>query len=188
MAMTPGLEQTVQEERIDEPEPPETLPQETQPQSEPDPSGGTQVRIEKLLLSGLVLLLLTLLLAVLTLILRRRWILNRRKRLLEQGNIRRAVTQGMADAVSVLARLGIHRGNGSLDAMAGLIRERFGGDYALCFQFAAGLNAKALFSSRELCESERRTILDFRIQTLELLKADTNWIQKLWMKFILCLY
>lgn len=188
MPMTPGLEQTVQEEIIDQTEPPETIPQETQPQSEPDPSGGTQVRIERIFLNGLVIVLLLMLLAVLVLILRRRWILNRRKALLEQGDVREAVAFCMADAVSMLARLGIHRGNGSLDAMAEDVRERFGGAYALVFQTAAGLNAKALFSSQEMDEEERKTVLDFRIQTLELLKADGNWTKKCWMQFILCLY
>lgn len=188
MAMTPGLEAEEQEENFDKPEPTETVPEETQPQSEPDPSGGTQVRIEKLLLSWLAIVLLLVLLTVLVLVLRRRWILNRRKVLLEQGDIREAVAWSMADAVSILAQLGIHRGKGSLEAMSESIRERFGGDYALQFRTAAWLNAKAIFSSREMDEAERKTVLDFRTQTLERLKADANWIKKLWMQFVLCLY
>lgn len=188
MALTPGLEQTVQEENVDQTEPPETIPQETQPQSEPEPTGGTQVRIEKILLSSFVIVLLLLLLAVLLLVLRRRWILNKRKTLLEQGDVREAAARCMADAVSMLARLGIHRGTGSLDAMADPIRERFGTEYAQQFQTAAGLNAKALFSSREMGEAERSTMLAFRAQTLELLKAEANWIKKRWMQFIECLY
>lgn len=188
MALTPGLEQTVQEETVDQTEPPETIPQETKPQSEPDPTGGTQVRIDRIILSSFVIVLLLLLLAVLLLILRRRWILNKRKALLEQGGVRETAARCMADAVSMLARLNIHRGNGSLDALADPIRERFGGEYAHRFQTAAGLNAKALFSSREMDETERSTMLDFHAQTLVLLKAEANWIKKCWMQFILCLY
>lgn len=188
MALTPGLEQTVQEETVEEQTPPETIPQETQPQSDPEPTGGTQVRIDRILLSGMLIVLLLVLLAVLFLVLRRRWILNRSKALLEQGDVREAVAWSMADAVSMLARLNIHRGNGSLDCLAQPIRERFGEEYAQRFQTAAGLNAKALFSSREMGETERKTLLEFRAQTLELLKAGANWIKKLWMQFILCLY
>lgn len=188
MALTPGLEQTVQEEIVEEQTPPETIPQETQPQSEPEPNGGTQVRMGKIILSGLLIVLLLILLAVLILLLRRRWILNKRKVMLEQGDVRNAVTLSMVDAVSMLARLGIHRGSGSLDAMAEPIRQQFGADYALQFRNAAAQNAKALFSSREMGEAERKLMLNFRGQTLELLKADANWIKKLWMQFILCLY
>lgn len=188
MALTPGLEQTVQEETVEKETPPETIPQETQPQSDPEPTGGTQVRIDQLLLSGMLIVLLLILLAVLLLVLRRRWIINKRKALLEQGEVREAVAWSMADAVSMLARLNIHRGNGSLDCLVQPIRERFGEEYAQRFQAAAGLNAKALFSSREMGEADRGTMLDLRARTLELLKAEANWIKKLWMQFILCLY
>lgn len=189
MALTPGLEG---EQEMEQPLPPdtpeETLPPETEPKTEPEPDGGYQVHIARVLFSGAVIAAIVLLLTVLLLPLRRRHILKKRQAFLDHKDIREAITWSFADAVSVLERMGIHRSNGSLDAMAAPILERFDDAFAKQFDAASRVNAKALFSSKPMTEEERFVIHSFRTSALELLQTNSNRLRRLWMKYVLCLF
>ena len=68
------------------------------------------------------------------------------------------------------------------------IRQRFGDSYAEDFRTAVELNARSLFSSREMTEEQRTRTKAFRETTLLHLKSSKKWYQKLWMQWILCLY
>lgn len=191
MALIPGLDgETEQQE--EQPQPPdtpeETLPPETEPATEPKPDGGYQVRIAQTIVNGVIIIVLLLVLAAVVLIVRRKMILKKRQALLGQEDIREAITWSFADGVAILERMGIHRGNGSLDALAPPIRERFGTVFAEQFEAAAQLNAKALFSSRPMDEAERETVAVFQDRVLELLRQNANRLQRFWMQYILCLF
>lgn len=191
MALTPGLDEDSRTQEQTEPseqEPEETQPQETVPQSEPEETGGWQVRVEQLLQGGLAIAVGLLLMALLLLLLWRAVRLKKRRARFEQANPREAVTWIFADSIALLERMGIHRGSGSLSEMTAPIRARFGADYTEAFLAGAALNEKALFSSRHMTEDERQAALRFHRQTLELLKSSAKWYHKLWMQVVLCLY
>ena len=189
MELTPGLdgERSQQEEQLLPPDTPEqTQPPETEPTKEPQPDGGDQVRIAQVLLKVAIVLTLGLLLLILLLLLRRSHILKKRQAILNQENIREAVTWSFADAVQILKRMGIHRGNGSLDVLAQPLRDRFGAELAEQFEAATRINARALFSSKLLTETERATVHGFRSCVLRQLQMNSNRLTRLWMKYILC--
>lgn len=190
MALTPGMDgETEQEEPPLTPDTPqETQPPETEPTPDPQPDGGYQVRIAQVYLSGAIVLMIILLLLILVLFLRRTYILKKRQALLEQEDIREAVTWSFANAVGVLERMGIHRGNGSLDALNAPLLERFGADFAEQFEVACRINAKALFSGKPMTEPERETVHGFRRCTLAQLQECSKRLSRLWMKYILCLF
>ncbi len=190
MAQTPGLDgETEQEEQPLPPDTPqETQPPETEPTSEPQPDGGYQVRIAQALLSCAIVLIVGLLLLILLLLLRRKYILKKRQALLDHEDIREAITWSFADSIRTLERMGIHRGNGSLDALNAPLRERFGADFAEQFEVASRINAKALFSGKPLTEPERETVHGFRLSALLRLQESANRLSGIWMKYILCLF
>ena len=189
MELTPGLDgETVRQE--DQPLPPDTpeqtQPPETEPTKEPQPDGGDQVRIAQMLLKVAIVLTLGLLLLILLLLLRRKHILKKRQAIFNQENIRDAVTWSFADAVQILERMGIHRGNGSLDVLAQPLRERFGAELTEQFEAASRINAKALFSSKHMTETEREMVHGFRSCVLRRLQMNSNRLTRLWMKYVLC--
>ena len=189
MELTAGLDgETEQQEQTPLPPdtPEETLPPETEPVTEPEPDGGYQVRIAQMLLNGLILLLLCVLLMVLLLLLRRRHILKKRQAILDQEDVREAVAWSFSDSIRTLERMGIHRGNGSLDALVPPLRERFGAEFAEQFEAAARINQKALFSGKPMTEPERETVHGFRLCVLERLLANSGRLSRLWMKYIRC--
>ena len=191
MALTTGLDgETEQQEQ--QPLPPdtpeETLPPETEPVTEPEPDGGYQVRIAQRLLSGLLVLLIGALVLILLLLLRRKHCLKKRQAILDQEDVREAVAWSFADSIHILERMGIHRGNGSLDALVPPIRERFGAEFAEQFEAAARINARALFSNKPMTQAERETVHGFRRCVLDRLRANSGRLSRLWMKYILCFY
>lgn len=190
MAQTPGQDgETEQKEPPLPPDTPEeTLPPETEPTSEPQPDGGYQVRIAQALLSGAIVVMVGLLLVILLLLLRRKYILKKRQALLDQEDIREAITWSFADAVGILECMGLHRGNGSLDALNAPLRERFGADFAEQFEFASRINARALFSGKTMTETERKTVHGFRLCALARLQESSTRLSGFWMKYILCLF
>lgn len=186
MALTPGVsEQTTDRTEAPPPDEPETPPLETRPQEQEDPTGGTQLRLAPVLWGSLLVFLASILILLLLILVRRALILRRRRRLFASSD---AVPLILTDAVLLLERKGIRRGTGSLYAMIGTIRDRFGSAYAELFRLAADRNAAALFSSRKLTEEDLAAMLEFRLATLELLTADAPWYKRLWMRYILCLF
>ena len=117
---------------------------------------------------------------------RRKHILKKRQAILNQENIREAVTWSFADAVQILERMGIHRGHGSLDVLAQPLRDRFGAELAEQFEAASRINAKALFSSKHMTETEREMVHGFRSCVLRRLQMNSNRLTRLWMKYVLC--
>ena len=189
MELTPGLdgEESRQEEQApDTPE--ETQPPETEPAAQSEPDGGYRVRIAQVLLRGALTLLIVSFLLILLLILRRRHILKKRQSILDQEDIREAITWSFADSIQVLERVGIRRGNGSLDALAQPLRDRFGPEFAEQFESASRINARALFSSKPMTEPERETVHGFRRAVLASLQANSGRLSRLWMKYILCVF
>ena len=190
MALTPGLEgETEQEEQPLPPDTPEeTLPPETEPSAEPEPQGGYQVRIAKVFLSGALVLMLLLMLTALALVLRRRYILKKRQAILDREDAREAVTRSFADSISMLERMGVCRGNGSLDHLTAPVRDRFGAEIAAQFAAASQLNSRALFSSHPITEAERQAVRGFREAVVSLLRQSAGRLQRFWMQYILCLF
>ena len=190
MALTPGMdgEREQQEEQLPPDTPEETLPPETEPSSRTEPDGGYQVRVARLLLNGAVIALLLLLLCAGMLVLRRRYILKRRQALYTRADIREAAAQCFADGISMLERLGIRRGNGSLEVLTAPARERFGDVFADKLEAASRINAVALFSRRPMTEDQREAVLGFRAAVAEQLRANSGCLSRLRMKYILCLF
>ena len=190
MALTAGLDQEM-EQQEQKPLPPdtpeETLPPQTEPATEPEPDGGYQVRIAQMLLNGVIVLLISVLLLILLLLLRRKHILKKRQAILAQEDVREAVAWSFADSIRTLERMGIHRGNGSLDALIPPLRDRFGTAFAEQFEAASRINAKALFSGKPMTQTERETVHGFRLYVLDRLQANSGRLSRLWMKYILCL-
>ena len=189
MELTPGLdgETEQQEEQPLPPDTPEqTQPPETEPTKEPQPDGGYQVRIVQVLLNAAIVLALGSLLLIFLLILRRRHILKKRQAILDQEDIREAVAWSFADSVRTLEHMGIHRGNGSLDALVRPLGDRFGREFAEQFEAASRINARALFSSKHMTEPEREMVHGFRSCVLRRLQMNSNRLTRLWMKYVLC--
>ena len=189
MELTPGLEgEEFRQEEQPPDTPEETQPPETEPSVQSEPDGGYRVRIAQVLLRGAVMLLIVLLLLILLLILRRRYILKKRQSILNQEDIREAITWSFADSIQALERMGIHRGNGSVDALAQPLRDRFGIAFAEQFEATSRINARALFSSKPMTEPERETVHGFRQCALACLQDNSNWLSRIWMKYILCVF
>lgn len=190
MALTAGLdgEMEQQEQKPVAPDTPEeTLPPQTEPTTEPEPDGGNQVRIAQMLLNGVIVLLIGGILLILLLLLRRKHILEKRQAILDQEDVREAVTWSFADSIRTLERMGIHRRNGSLDALLPPLRDRFGTEFAEQFEAASRINARALFSGKPMTQTEREMVHGFRLCVLDRLQANSGRLSRLWMKYILCL-
>ena len=191
MALTPGLDGNT-EQQEDQSLPPdtpeETLPPETEPQTQPEPDGGSQVRISRVLYHGALLLGPLMVMLAAALILRRKYILNQRQAILWQEDVREAIIWSFADSISVLERLQIQRGRGSLDALTPLLAERFGTVFSERFEAASRLHARALFSSHPMTEADRRLVHSFRASALDLLRSNANKLHRFWMRYILCLF
>lgn len=195
MDLTPGMGQTIREEpyssvRSDDAEQKQGVKtEEKEKEEETDrPDGGTLVRLKRILNLGLLLLPLLILVLLLLVIFRRRYILKCQKQRFRSESCRDAVGWIFRDAACLLAKMGLDRGNGSMEALCPMAAERFGSEYASWLQLMITLNGRAVFSSREMEESQREEMLRFFEATLAYLKETSNWIKKLWMKWVLCLY
>lgn len=198
MEVTPGVEEQPQDtdentEDGDTPKekPPKGQELEEEPedtQEEPEPQGGYVVSIQKMISWTFLLIGLMLLLLLLLLVLRRRMILKRRQKRWEAEDVRDAAGWIFADTAKLLERLGLKRGNGSMWELKNPIEERFGETYAKEYEQMVMVNARAMFSSRELLEEDRTCAKAFYDVTLKYLKENTKWYQRLWMQWVLCLY
>ena len=68
------------------------------------------------------------------------------------------------------------------------VKQCFGDKYANEFEEMVKLNACAMFSSCTFAEEDREKALTFYHETLQHLKANKKWHERLWMQWILCLY
>ena len=114
--------------------------------------------------------------------------MNKKKKRFASSDQRDAIAYLFADTVMLLEKLGFDRGNGSMHELQEPVCERFGTDYAELFHEMLELNARAIFSSRMMEEAQREKALEFYRETLQYLKKDSRWKQRLEMKWIKCLY
>lgn len=156
-------------------------------QEDPEPDGGTMVKVPKAVFFGGLFGLLLLLLMILLLVVRRAILARRKEKRFRAENRNDAIAWIFADTVQMLEELGFDRGNGSMQALCVPVQERFGREYAMEFQRMIDLNSSAIFCSRTLTEDQRRSALDFRSATLLHLQSGTKWPKRLWMKWIQCL-
>ena len=199
MALTPGLGESPEQEQGDDRNAgetdsaeTETQPEETEPAEEgtqdAEPEGGTVTKIAGVMLTGVLWVLLILLLLFLALLIRRRVLCRRRERKYRLADGNEAVSWIFADSAALLEKLGLHRGNGSMRALCGPARQRFGDAYASELEAAIRLNDAALFSSRTLTQAQRQAMLKFCADTRQCLKKNVKWYRRVWIKWVQCLY
>ena len=202
MDMTPGLGEMIQEDPDDQSEQgdgdtvneeldPEDADAESPMESErevPDPDGGSVVRIIRAILTAFMKVVLILLMVFLLLMLRRKMIQKKKEKRFQDENLKNAVAWIFADAVKILEKQGLDRGNGSLRQIAAPVCECYGEEYAQKLTEMIDLNDRAMFSSRPLQEHRRETMLQFRTATIETVKTHVKWYRRLWQKWVKCLY
>lgn len=120
--------------------------------------------------------------------LRHHWILKKRSTGFQSEHISDAVGFLFADSAKLLSHMGLDRGGASMHTLCGPVSERFGQAYAKRFDELLRLNGEALFSSHPLEEKHRELAKDFRAETCHLLVSQSNWLQRLWIRWIRCLY
>lgn len=131
---------------------------------------------------------LLLLLCVLILLVRHRVILRRRMALFRTEDAAQAIGWLYLDTALLLERLGIYRNGGSMATVCCAAEERFGADYAARCRAVTALNGEALFSTHPMSEEHRNAAVSFREETLSLLKNNSRWHRRLWLKWIQCVY
>lgn len=200
MDLTPGFEEVTQNPDNDpdstqknpgKPEPDEGEEPEEKPDDqieEPDPNGGYMVALSRAFLWTILMIVGLLVLLILLLLFRHRLYLQRKQKLFDAEDRKNAVAWIFADVTLLLERMGFYRGKGSMQALIEPVRQRFGDDYAKEYERMVDLNAQALFSSREMRSEDWETAKEFRAVTLQHLRSNAKWHQKLWMQWVLCLY
>lgn len=134
------------------------------------------------------MLLILIILLILVLAIRRKVLSKRREKKFRGENRNEAAASIFADTAVLLEKMGLDRGNGSMMALFEPASQRFGPEYADMLRAMTSLNAKAMFSSHQLDETQREALLEFRFDTLQRLKTESKWNKRLWMQWILCLY
>lgn len=201
MNLTPGLGEMTEEEPepdqsngagssdksdVKEGEELEETPEEEN-QSE-DPENGFMTSLLKMIQWTILLIILLLLLLILILVLRRKYLLKQKEKKFCSENRKDAAAWIFADTVLLMEKMGLDRGNGSMQGLMTPTEQRFGEEYAKQLQEMIDLNAVAMFSSHEIDESQREEALNFRCITIQHLQQESKWLRRLWLKWILCLY
>lgn len=165
------------------------LPEQTQTQEpEPQTNNGFALELPRVLVQVLEIALITLLLLLLALVIRRKIFSERRRKKFQGENRNDAAAWIFADTTTLLEQMGLDRGNGSMEELFEPASDRFGQEYAQRLREMTRLNARAMFSSHPMDETQTEALLSFRGETLQRLKTETKWNKRLWMKWILCLY
>lgn len=193
MALAPGFGELLQKEpqgsqgTAESEE--ETTPQETlESEKKPEAVGGTVTALTRGNLWALVMIFGALLLCWLLLVLRRRLLRSRKERRFRQELGAEAICWLFADAALLLEQLGFSRGNGSMEPLCGLLGERFGGEYAHRLEAMICCNQQALFSSHPMTDGQWQDMTAFHQDTVTLLRTQSKWYRRFWMKWIRCLY
>ncbi len=137
-----------------------------------------------LLLAGLPLLLL--LLAAVFLVLRRRRRLNAREKLLLAAAPRDAVCWCFSYTMLLLADLGLARGNNSPLSLCQAVEQHWDAALAERYRQAALWNRETMFSRHAVSEEARQHCRDFQLDVLSLLKQESKWFRRCWLKWIKC--
>lgn len=140
------------------------------------------------ILKGFLFLILLMIVLVLIVWIRRTYIIGKREKLFASMQTKEAVAWIFADTAGLLEVMGFDRGNGSMHLLRDDLENAFGEEFVQLFDQAADLNEKAMFSSRP-CHREQREIEEkLRRWTIRKLESGKKWYQRLWIKWIRCLY
>ena len=165
-----------------------------QNEAEPDnsednsPEGGERPGLLRKPLFWVILIAGLLLLLIAAIVVRHALILKKRNETFTQEDQNAATACLFADCASLLAALGLKRGNGSMLELCEGVENRFGAENADKLREMTLLNARALFSTKALTKDERMRMESFRADVLNLLKTHTKWPKKLRLKWLSCLY
>ena len=165
-----------------------------QNEAEPDnsednsPEGGARTGLLRKPLFWVILIAGLLLLLIAAIVVRHALILKKRNETFTQEDQNAATACLFADCASLLAALGLKRGNGSMLELCEGVENRFGAENADKLREMTLLNARALFSTKALTKDERMRMESFRADVLNLLKTHTKWPKKLRLKWLSCLY
>ena len=152
------------------------------------PEGGERTGLLKKPLFWVILIAGLLLLLIAAIVVRHALILKKRNETFTQEDQNAATACLFADCASLLAALGLKRGNGSMLELCEGVENRFGAENADKLREMTLLNARALFSTKALTKDERMRMESFRADVLNLLKTNTKWPKKLRLKWLSCLY
>lgn len=195
MALAPGFGELLQKEpqgsqgTEESREGEETTPQETlESEKKPEAMGGTVTALTRGSLRALVITLGALLLCWLLLVLRRRLLRTRKELRFRQELGADAICWLFADAALLLEQLGFSRDNGSMKLLCRPLEERVGGEYARRLEAMICCNQQALFSSHAMTDGQWQEMTAFHQDTVALLRTQSKWYRRFWMKWIRCLY
>lgn len=152
------------------------------------PEGGERTGLLRKPLFWVILIAGLLLLLIAAIVVRHALILKKRNETFTQEDQNAATACLFADCASLLAALGLKRGNGSMLELCEGVENRFGAENADKLREMTLLNARALFSTKALTKDERMRMESFRADVLNLLKTHTKWPKKLRLKWLSCLY
>ena len=152
------------------------------------PEGGERTGLLRKPLFWVILIAGLLLLLIAAIVVRHALILKKRNETFTQEDQNAATACLFADCASLLAALGLKRGNGSMLELCKGVENRFGAENADKLREMTLLNARALFSTKALTKDERMRMESFRADVLNLLKTHTKWPKKLRLKWLSCLY
>lgn len=165
-----------------------------QNEAEPDnsednsPEGGERTGLLRKPLFWVILIAGLLLVLIAAIVIRHAVILKKRNETFTQEDQNAATACLFADCASLLAALGLKRGNGSMLELCEGVENRFGAENAGKLREMTLLNARALFSTKALTKDERTRMEGFHLDVLHLLKTNTKWPKKLRLKWLSCLY
>ena len=152
------------------------------------PEGGERTGLLRKPLFWVILIAGLLLLLIAAIVVRHALILKKRNETFTQEDQNAATACLFADCASLLAALGLKRGNGSMLELCEGVENRFGAENADKLREMTLLNARALFSTKALTKDERTRMEGFHLDVLHLLKTNTKWPKKLRLKWLSCLY
>ena len=159
-----------------------------EPLEEPEPEGGSMVKVARNLILRYLKYVLVLILLIAAIVIRRYILIKKKKERFSVEDPSEAVAWIVADSVLLLEKIGLKRGNGSLYRLCEEVDQTFDEEYQKAYRDMIRMNSQALFSSRKLDQRCREQAFDFRTKTLQHVKTNTKWYKRIWMKWIQCLY
>lgn len=157
------------------------------PVPEEKTKGGYMVTVRKVIRLGALLIALAILLLVVLCILRRKYILKKRMKEFCKTDQKVACASIFAHCVALLEKMGYRRGAGSVETLYEPIGNDLGTQYAQQLCQMNVLNRRAIFSSHLLDQTQRDAMFAFYETTLQHMNKRTSFLQKLWLKWVLCL-
>lgn len=166
-------------------EKPEQTQQEQQREQNAQSQKSPQARRRSLLL-WLAVILLLLAAAIAFLILRRRSQLEKRRQAFEQENSDSAAMALFAHGMRMMWASGLARENCTVPAMDAAVG--VWGTDAAQFEQIAAIHSLARYSSHAITQEQRELVRQFEERTKESFIGKLKWYQKLYQKWIRCMY